>query len=81
MASRNQVADEAVTADWKLSVGQVALDPVQFSATSHWPAEARHDVVLALKVQFALQHAVPETAVSHCSPPKFVSTVPSPQVE
>src|SRR5207244_1027049 len=31
------------------SVGQVALDPVQFSATSHTPAEARHSVVAGLK--------------------------------
>src|SRR6185503_19398778 len=29
------------------SAGQLALDPVQFSATSHSPAEERHTVVLA----------------------------------
>src|SRR5207244_1081424 len=34
---------------WKPSGGQEALEPVQFSATSHTPAEARHSVVDGLK--------------------------------
>ena len=39
------VEDEA-----KLSAGQAPLAPVHISATSHWPADARHVTVLALKV-------------------------------
>jgi len=30
---------------WKPFTGQLALLPVQFSATSHWSAAARHSVV------------------------------------
>src|SRR5439155_930995 len=30
---------------WKASAGHAAPDPVQFSATSHGPAEARHTVL------------------------------------
>ena len=29
----------------KASAGQTALEPVQDSATSHWPVEGRHTVV------------------------------------
>jgi hypothetical protein len=31
-----------VADDRKTSVGQVPVVPVQVSATSHWPADARH---------------------------------------
>jgi hypothetical protein len=34
---------------FKPSTGQAPEVPVQFSATSHWPAEARHSVVEGLK--------------------------------
>ena len=39
-----------VDADAKLSAGHAPLAPVHISATSHWPADARHVTVLALKV-------------------------------
>jgi hypothetical protein len=48
------VEDEA-----KLSAGQAPLAPVHISATSHWPADARHVTVLALKASTQVS-AVPE---------------------
>jgi hypothetical protein len=44
-----EVPVQLVAADRKTSAGQAPLDPVHVSATSHWPAEARHWVVLELK--------------------------------
>ena len=41
---------QLVEDDAKLSAGQAPLAPVHISATSHWPADARHVTVLALKV-------------------------------
>src|SRR3989442_13234928 len=38
---------QCVVADWKASAGHVPEVPVQLSATSHWPAEARHVTVAA----------------------------------
>jgi hypothetical protein len=61
--------------------GHVALLPVQFSATSHCPAEARHTLALVLNVQVDVQQeAVVPLAEpwSHCS---GLSTTPSPQSE
>jgi hypothetical protein len=40
---------QLVDDDAKPSAGHVPLDPVQFSATSHWPAEPRQTVALDLK--------------------------------
>ena len=40
---------QLVEDDAKLSAGQAPLAPVHISATSHWPVEARHVTVLALK--------------------------------
>src|SRR5204863_251500 len=59
------------------SVGQVALVPVQVSATSHSPAAARHSVPLGQKVQLFLQHELPAIPGSHCSPE---SSTPLPQL-
>jgi hypothetical protein len=44
-----EVPTQAVVDGWKPSAGQLTDEPVQLSATSHWPAEARHCVVLGLK--------------------------------
>src|SRR5207247_4440050 len=38
----SDVPMQCVVADWKASAGHVPEVPVQLSATSHWPAEARH---------------------------------------
>ena len=38
-----------VAAEAKSSAGHAPEVPVQLSATSHWPASARHTVELALK--------------------------------
>ena len=40
---------QCVVLDSKTSAGHAPDVPVQFSATSHWPASARHTVVLDLK--------------------------------
>ena len=40
---------QLVALDLNTSAGHVPLEPVQVSATSHWPAEARHVKVLAWK--------------------------------
>ena len=40
---------QGVVAGAKASAGQEPDVPVQLSATSHWPAEARHSVVAGLK--------------------------------
>src|SRR5207237_1235258 len=41
---------QVVAAEAKLFAGHAPLDPVHVSATSHWPAEPRHTVLLDLKV-------------------------------
>src|SRR5207245_11567770 len=38
---------QCVVADWKVSAGHVPDVPVHVSATSHWPADARHVTVAA----------------------------------
>src|SRR5262247_1649998 len=38
-----------VPAGWKRSAGQLGPLPGQFSATSHWPADARHTWVVGAK--------------------------------
>ena len=62
---------QLVADDAKLSAGQAPLAPVHISATSHWPAEARHVTVLALKASTHVS-AVPEqwsfASSSHTSP-------------
>jgi hypothetical protein len=40
---------QLVVSEAKASAGQVPDEPVQDSATSHWPAEARHSNVEAWK--------------------------------
>ena len=75
-----QVVDD----DANPSAGQVAAEPVQVSATSHWPAEVRHVWPEARNWQVEVQHEVAapfEPARSHCSRPPVVSVFPSPQVE
>src|SRR3989442_2098754 len=37
-------SSQGVVFGWKASAGQVPLVPVHVSATSHWPAAARHTV-------------------------------------
>jgi hypothetical protein len=67
-----------------LSAGQVALPPVQVSCRSQAPPEARQTVVLLLNWHVDEQHdgAPPlPPPRSHTSLPKFVSAVPSPQLE
>src|SRR2546427_12824368 len=60
----------SVADDLKTSVGQVPLDPVQFSATSHWPAEPRHTVALDWKTStHTLLVPVQWSAPSHAPPP------------
>ena len=64
--------------------GHVSLEPVQVSATSHWPADERHTLPAPRNPQVEVQHDVDEPFApprSHASAPKFVSTVPSPQLE
>jgi hypothetical protein len=39
---------QGVVADWKTSAGHAPEVPVQLSATSHWPAEARQVTLAAL---------------------------------
>ena len=62
---------QLVAADAKLSAGQAPLAPVHISATSHWPADARHVTVLALKVSTHVL-AAPEqwsvASLSHAPP-------------
>ena len=43
------VPTQVVVDDWNPSAGQSPDDPVQLSATSHWPADGRQVVVEALK--------------------------------
>src|SRR5881396_3845232 len=43
----SDVPMQCVVAEWKASAGHGPEDPVQLSATSHWPAEARHVTVAA----------------------------------
>jgi hypothetical protein len=82
-------ARQTVLLEAKASVGHVALEPVQVSATSHTPATAARQVVpLATKRQVDEQHdpAAPFWAPrSHCSAlpsvPLTVSVVLSPHVE
>ncbi len=50
---------QLVDDDLKTSTGQLPLDPVQFSATSHWPAEPRQTTVLGWKTSMQV-FAVPE---------------------
>ena len=40
-----EVPTQAVVDGWKAFAGQAPEEPVQLSATSHWPAEVRHVVV------------------------------------
>jgi len=50
----------AAVAGLKASAGHAPLDPVQLSATSHWPAEARQTVVGDLKTSSQAVALVPE---------------------
>ena len=62
----------AAVAGLKASAGHAPLDPVQLSATSHWPAEARQTVVGDLKTSSQAVALVPEqwsAASSSHAPP------------
>ena len=76
-------ARHSVVLGSKASAGQVAPEPVQVSATSQTPAEARHSVPTVLKVQADVQQEANEPFAepwSHCSllAPQ-VSMTPLPQ--
>src|SRR5439155_23517159 len=73
-------ARQTVLEERKPSAGQLPLEPVHVSATSQLPAEGRHAVPAALRVQVVVQHDVLEPLAlpsSHCS--TSVWTLPSPQ--
>src|SRR5207302_3947791 len=77
-ATRHTVLEER-----KPSAGQLPLDPLHVSITSQLPAEGRHTVPPAFKVQVVVQHDVLDPLAvpsSHCSP-AVVSTLPSPQTD
>src|SRR5204862_211731 len=62
----------AAVAGLKASAGHAPLDPVQLSATSHWPAEARQVVAADLKASLQVVALVPEqwsAASSSHTPP------------
>ena len=72
VASAQDVCD-----GWKASVGQVALEPVQYSATSQSPAAALQTIVDGANVsagQAALE-PVHDSATSHASPVEALQTV------
>src|SRR5207248_6487994 len=50
---------QCVVEGWKASAGQAPELPVQLSATSHWPAEARQTVLLDLKTSTQAGALVP----------------------
>jgi hypothetical protein len=50
----------AAVAGLKLSAGHAPLDPVQLSATSHWPAEARQVVAADWNTSLQVVALVPE---------------------
>ena len=62
---------QLVVLDAKASVGQAPDDPVQFSATSHWPAEPRHVKVAGWKA-FTQSLSIPVqwscASLSHAPP-------------
>jgi len=70
---------QPVDDDANASFGQVALVPVHFSATSHWPAEARHVTVLATKPQLTVQQDVLDPFAAPRSHDSPASTIPLPQ--
>jgi hypothetical protein len=55
---QNSPSSHAVPFGWKASAGHDALEPVQFSATSHGPFAGRHRVPLCLSALGG--HVVPE---------------------
>ena len=65
-APPEDVPTQVVVADANPSAGHAPDVPLQLSATSHWPAEARHEVVDDLKPSTqtpdALQESVPSQA-------------------
>ena len=63
-ARRRAESLQDVPSGWNALAGQVALLPVQFSATSHTPADARHTVLDDTKTSAGQLVDVP----SHCSP-------------
>jgi len=52
-------ARHSVVAGWKLSAGQAALVPVQSSATSHTPAEARQVMEVTLAADLSAERNEP----------------------
>ena len=65
----------------KPSAGQAALDPVQPSATSHCPTDARHTVPAETKVQLAVQQEPATPFWVPKSQDSLPSTTPLPQEE
>src|SRR5258708_32154669 len=63
-----EVPTQDVVADWKPLAGQAPDDPVQLSATSHWPAEGRHVVVADWKPSTELPAAAQGTGAAHAAP-------------
>src|SRR5204862_449993 len=61
----------AAVAGLKASAGHAPLDPVQLSATSHWPAEARQVVAADLKASLQVVALVPEQwrSAARCEAP------------
>jgi hypothetical protein len=62
------VPTQVVVAVWKPSAGQAPDDPVQLSATSHWPAEGRHVVVAGWKPSTQLPRPSQESVPSQAPP-------------
>ena len=63
-----EVPTQVVVEGWKTSVGQVPEEPVQLSATSHWPTEGRHVVVAGLKPSTQWPAPSQESVPSHAPP-------------
>src|SRR5438093_11453 len=62
------VPRQAVVAGSKESAGHAPDEPVQLSATSHWPTEGRHVVVAGLKPSLQVPKPSQESAASHAPP-------------
>src|SRR5262245_60752023 len=65
---------QAVVDGWKASTGQSPDEPVQLSATSHWPAEARQMVVAGRKPSTEVLAVPEQESVPSHAPPFDVPT-------
>src|SRR5437899_1704942 len=69
---------QCVVEGWKASAGQAPELPVQLSATSHWPAEARQVVPLGLKASAGQTVLLPvQVSATSQSPAEARQTVPA----